>query len=338
MKFSIIVPVYNAENFLDECILSILGQSYENWELILVNDDSTDRSFEICNKYAALDSRIKVISQKNSGPLIARVNGIKYSIGDYIGFLDSDDFIDSNMLEEISNIASYYMPDMILFNMKRVNANGKLLSINKHIYSTKDNLMAIDRNKLLRDFLSTNSLNNVCSKIIKRDIVFKDNTNYDQFYKLIQSEDKLLSLPWIYYSKSILYIDKPYYNYRLNPKGITHNFKYKNLIDIQKVHSFIIDFLINHNVSTNILTLAYNSSIYYILGGYLRYVNFNKLKYSEKINALKEINENETFLQAHQYVQGKNLFIYYLLKNKKILLLDIIAYFNKLRLRKLGHG
>lgn len=338
MKFSIIVPVYNAENFLDECILSILGQSYENWELILVNDDSTDRSFEICNKYAASDSRIKVINQKKSGPLIARANGINKCCGDYIGFLDSDDFLEKKTLEEISDIVHNYMPDLILFNNKRVSVNEELVSINKHIYSTKEKYTVIEKDRLLRDFLGTNSLNSVGTKIIKREIVFKDKTNYNLFYNLIQAEDKLQSLPFIYYSNSIVYIDEPYYNYRINPSSTTFNFKYKNFIDTLTVYNYILTFLINHNVSINLLSLAYNASIYYILGGYLRYVNFNKLKYSEKINALKEINENETFLQAHQYVQGKNLFIYYLLKNKKILLLDIIAYFNKLRLRKLGHG
>src|SRR5690606_22897776 len=118
----------------------------------------------------------KVINQKKSGPLIARANGINKCCGDYIGFLDSDDFLEKNTLEEISDIVHNYMPDLILFNNKRVSVNEELVSINKHIYSTKEKYTVIEKDRLLRDFLGTSSLNSVGTKIIRREIVFKDKT------------------------------------------------------------------------------------------------------------------------------------------------------------------
>ena len=98
-KISIIVPVYNVEKYLSECLDSIINQSYKNIEIILINDGSTDSSLEICQKYQKNDKRIKLISQANKGLSISRNNGMKIATGKYIMFVDSDDIIHSRMIE-----------------------------------------------------------------------------------------------------------------------------------------------------------------------------------------------------------------------------------------------
>ena len=100
---SIIVPVYNAENFLNQCIDSLINQTYKNIEIILINDGSTDGSLDICESFEKIDSRILIIDQNNQGVSQARNNGIKKAKGDYIGFVDSDDFVDINMYETMFN-------------------------------------------------------------------------------------------------------------------------------------------------------------------------------------------------------------------------------------------
>ena len=102
-EISIIVPVYNAENYLDNCIKSILNQTFEDFELILVNDGSTDKSSHICNYYKKIDSRIKLINKKNGGVSSARNKGLEVAIGKYIGFVDSDDYIHPKMYETLYN-------------------------------------------------------------------------------------------------------------------------------------------------------------------------------------------------------------------------------------------
>lgn len=105
---SIIVPIYNAEKYLEECIQSIILQSYKNLEIILIDDGSNDNSGKICDEYALLDSRIQVIHQKNGGSVVARKSGLKIAKGRYIGFVDADDYIDANMFEVLySKIAEY---------------------------------------------------------------------------------------------------------------------------------------------------------------------------------------------------------------------------------------
>lgn len=101
MMVSIIVPVYNSENYIDRCLESILGQTYEDLEIVLVNDGSTDRSKEIMERYAAKDERIKIVSQKNQGVAAARNTGLDNVTGDYILYVDSDDWIEKNMLERM---------------------------------------------------------------------------------------------------------------------------------------------------------------------------------------------------------------------------------------------
>ena len=103
---SIIVPVYKVEQYLHRCINSILAQTFENFELILVDDGSPDNCGKICDEYAQKDNRIKVIHQKNSGTIIARNAGIKIATGKYLGFVDSDDYIKPQMYEKLYNCIS----------------------------------------------------------------------------------------------------------------------------------------------------------------------------------------------------------------------------------------
>ncbi len=112
MKISIVVPIYNAEKYLDRCIQSILNQSYKDLEIILIDDGSTDSSNKICNNYQKRDNRIKFISQKNEGVSAARNRGISEATGEFIGFVDSDDYIQPNMYETLYGLINKYNCDI----------------------------------------------------------------------------------------------------------------------------------------------------------------------------------------------------------------------------------
>lgn len=113
MIFSIIVPIYNAENSIERCIKSVLNQTYGKWELCLVIDGSTDKSYEICNEFAQRDKRIRVISKKNGGVSSARNQGLKYAHGEYVCFLDSDDMYKTDFLLKFFNELSVYPYDLV---------------------------------------------------------------------------------------------------------------------------------------------------------------------------------------------------------------------------------
>nr|APZ79237.1 Glycosyl transferase family 2 [Streptococcus suis] len=117
-KFSIIVPVYNVESTISRCLDSILNQTYEDYEVILINDGSTDSSLDICNQYKSIDRRIKVFTKINGGLSSARNTGITYAIGDYLCFVDSDDWIANDMLQHFEVLLKEHQPDIISTSYK----------------------------------------------------------------------------------------------------------------------------------------------------------------------------------------------------------------------------
>lgn len=161
---SVIIPIYNVESYLNRCIDSILGQSYENVELILVNDGSTDKSLEICLDYQSLDNRVKVFSKENGGVSSARNMGIKESAGEYIMFVDSDDWISNDTLE-------------ILF--KDIDKNNSDIAICDFSYSQVDfhreaigsnDTIIMDRKRVIKKVLRR-EYSSVCAKLYKKNVI-----------------------------------------------------------------------------------------------------------------------------------------------------------------------
>ena len=113
-KISIIVPVYQAEKYISKCIESIVNQTYKNLEIILIDDGSTDRSGEICDEYGKKDNRIVVVHNKNKGVSVARNCGLDIATGDYITFVDSDDYIDLQMYSEMMKVVEKYSCDVVM--------------------------------------------------------------------------------------------------------------------------------------------------------------------------------------------------------------------------------
>lgn len=139
---SVIIPVYNVENFLHDCLNSVISQTYTNLEIILVDDGSTDKSGEICDEFAKNDTRIKVLHQKNSGQAVARNNALDIMQGEYLSFVDSDDIIDENYIQILFDLIKKY-------NTKISMANYKEFSKNEQIQSYKAENLQNNDEKLL---------------------------------------------------------------------------------------------------------------------------------------------------------------------------------------------
>ena len=128
-RISVIVPIYNTEKYLARCIESILCQTYTNLEIILVDDGSTDKSGDICDFYARKDNRVKVVHKKNGGLSDARNYGLKYATGEYISFVDSDDYITENLYTDLLPYMEQKY-DMIKFKIAKVDEQGNVLEKN----------------------------------------------------------------------------------------------------------------------------------------------------------------------------------------------------------------
>lgn len=223
---SIIVPVYNAEKFLDRCIESILTQSYKNIEVILVNDGSTDKSSEICDFYSSSDKRIKVIHQNNLGPSVARNKGINNANGKYIQFVDSDDYIEYNMTELLVNEMRKNI-DLVLCGYRNVykDDKGKLIIKNSNTYKNNNiskNAFLNMFGKLFKDYY----INYIWNKLYITDIIRKNNIYFDS--KIGWGEDLIFNLSYFNHCNKFSIIENLLYNYvQYNYDSITSNFNEK---------------------------------------------------------------------------------------------------------------
>ena len=192
---SVIIPVYNVEPYLHKCINSVLNQTFQNFELILVDDGSTDNSGIICDEYAHKDERIKVIHQKNAGQSAARNNGFEISKGEYICFLDSDDWFSDNALEIFYNLVKNNNVDMGM--IKIVSTSDENIAF----YGTNKTII-MPLNDCLNNILKDPSLySSPCNKIFKRDLInklkFPEGRVYEDHYIYV---DRLCQVKEIGYS------------------------------------------------------------------------------------------------------------------------------------------
>ena len=203
---SVIVPVYNVEKYLKRCLDSIINQTYDKLEIICVNDGSTDNSLEILKGYKVKDSRIKIITQENQGLSEARNAGLKIASGEYISFIDSDDWIDGYYYE--SMIAKIYSSnaDIVFASMKSMKGNEIVINTNKKQIVNK----FYQKVRLLHN-------GSVCDKVIKRELFVKNDIS---FIKGRYFEDNIVLLQLAFFSKKLVTDNAVSYNYFFNPNSI----------------------------------------------------------------------------------------------------------------------
>lgn len=209
MKISVIVPVYNAERYLQKCVYSVIRQTYQNWELIIVDDGSTDNSPLLIHDFAAKDSRIITICQKNKGPGIARNKGILNANGDYAVFLDADDYIDPDYFALLVQKAEMY--DVVFIDINQVTENGRIL--NKEFMSR---YKMWNKDRILRAQMTGKIPWGGVRKAVSLNFI-KDNNIFYSSSKI--GEESLYSFRLLEASNRISFIDsKPVYFY-VNHEG-----------------------------------------------------------------------------------------------------------------------
>ena len=224
-KVSIIVPVYNAQEYIEQCILSILKQTYESIELILVDDGSSDASGAICNEYANKDNRVKVISQENQGVSAARNNGLALVTGEYVMFVDADDYLHSNdaIASLILAAKENEYPDVVQF--RKVNDKTKYDS------QRKSGQMPIN-GSLISEMLVDERLNTLWNKFYKRSLVETNNLSFPSGIRM--GEDLLFNANFFKFAETIVFLDRQLYFYRVdNLDSVTNRYivnKYDDLM------------------------------------------------------------------------------------------------------------
>ncbi|MBM6966297.1 glycosyltransferase family 2 protein [Massilimicrobiota timonensis] len=220
MLFSIIVPCYNVEKYIERCIQSILNQTFTNFEVIFVDDGSKDRTSNILEKYKKSDYRVKVIYKQNGGLTSARKAGLKIAQGDYIIPVDGDDWIEKDYVETFYKIVKKYSPEIIVCGQIRTSGSYEKLYYPNKLDSRYGYFDRCQLEKYLFPYLF--SFNpNLCSKVIKTELY----TKYQMLLsdKVIMGEDSAILFPCIIESHSLYITDKCMYYYRWNPSSLTNS-------------------------------------------------------------------------------------------------------------------
>lgn len=243
-KISVIIPVYNVELYIERCLESIINQTYKNLEIILVNDGSTDKSGTICDEYALKDSRIRVIHQKNGGLSSARNRGLDIATGEYIGFVDSDDWISTDMYQTLLTIALKYEVDIVECGVQQVYCYKDFfyednIEINEDKIFLSNNIDALNEELKWGKFTAI-----ACNKLYKSNLfsthrypIGKIHEDEYLTYKLLYSAVKLASIKDI----------KLYYYLQERQGAITSKFTEKNL-DIYDAYKEKLIFFYSNNL------------------------------------------------------------------------------------------
>ncbi len=333
MEVSVIIPAYNSEKFLAKCIDSILNQTYSDFELLLINDGSTDTTANICENYLEKDSRVKVYHQQNSGPSTARNTGLKYAQGKWIVFVDSDDYLDNDYLESL--FLNECKVDLAIGGYKK-NLKNKITSC---MPPQEDFLKTNEVATFFFELEKQNFFDYTWGKALKKEIIDKHKLSFNPSY--VYGEDKIFVFNYLKHIQSLSMVPVDGYNYILNDTGLSSKIYgyneiktwHDNLMELyDDIHNL---FSINKEQSNE---LKYDSIRYYTL--YKLQVLFdNKFKTSKKeiiteIKAiLKEFATNDNF--NTKYFDGIRrktacLLIKY---NKPMLLYLAYKFFSMLRIK-----
>lgn len=242
VKVSIIIPVYNVEQYISQCLDSLINQTLQEIEIICINDGSKDNSLNILNDYADKDSRIKIINKKNEGLSCARNDGLKAASGEYIGYVDSDDWVAEDFYEKLFIAAKKYNADIAAGNIVRC---GKL--VRKYRIKYEQEKLFTDNTEKLKA-AGIPKYNYVWNKIYKRENLLKLDIPFPagKVY-----EDIRWSIKVIYYLENLVTVPESNYYYRKNQNSIVSVTKKseKNMKDGDEAVDIMVQFAQEHNLT-----------------------------------------------------------------------------------------
>ena len=313
-KISIIIPCYNVAEYLPKCLDSVINQTYSNLEIICVNDGSSDNSMDILNDYKSKDDRIIIINQENAGASEARNNGLKYVTGEYIMFIDGDDWIELNTCEKAINIIVDKNADIVIWNYISEHPNNPVL---KHIFKNdiiffdSDNVKTILRRRFFGLYQSelakpenADSIVTIWGKLYKSNLIIDNNIRFVDLKEIGTSEDALFNIEVFKYVNSAVYIPYCLYHYRKdNIASLTSNYKEKLFFQWQHLFDLIEEY-IRSNALDESYTEALNNRICLSIIG----LGLNIMDADKSVNKVKEIKKiisSERYRKAYKQLTLK---------------------------------
>ncbi len=287
---SVIIPAFNCEKSIERTVDSIISSGLTDYEIVIVNDGSTDNTASVCNSICSQYSFVKYAEQENSGVSAARNKGISIATGEYIMFFDADDTAQENGFSECVNIIESKKPDILVFGMSfDYYKNGKLYRRDKLISEQNGLLNKTQIKENLDNLYNTNSLSSACNKIFKRALIVDNNILFNTNYFLM--EDFLFSLECLKVSENIYCLPKALYHYKQseNEKKFFNRLK-----RIDNLCEYVLPFktTINELASGENEDSVFNNFFFMLLSQRMYYATKNEIRQlSEKLNNDKLFND-----------------------------------------------
>ncbi|SEQ06129.1 glycosyltransferase family 2 protein [Epilithonimonas lactis] len=298
MKLSIIVPIYNAEKYIEKCLESLVQQSYANLEIILINDGSTDSSIEICRQFATYDHRIKILEQSNGGPAKARNYGMLNTTGDYIGFVDADDYVEIDFFEKMIQASISSNADIIISNIKEIKSSNVILNtLPKNRIINKNEIKDLVIKQYYTSYLG--NLASLFNKIYKKSFIKRNELLIDE--QRIRAEDYWFNFEAFSKAESCFAIDNMGYIYNtFSENSIMKSFRSSQYQDFLTTRYKLLEYnktlLFEINYSDWDTTFI-NHTNEFILQG----IEFRQKK------IVKNILKDDTFINCMKNYQANNL-------------------------------
>lgn len=307
---SVIIPVYNVENYLPKCLDSVIGQTYTSLEIICVNDGSPDNSADILDAYAKKDGRIRIVNQKNRGLSGARNTGITYATGDYIVFIDSDDWMDTDAIEQAVVVAEKNNSDVVMWGYTREFGDRSLekkIFDGDRVFDEKESIEIHRRlaglsGAELANPENTDALVTAWGKLYRTQII-KENRLEFVDTKIIGTEDLLFNMYYFGFVKSSAFINKPFNHYRKdNETSLTRNYKTKLFSQWSELYSRIRTYLDDNNLDEDFHTALDNRICLSMIGLGINEL-YNKSSHLQRIKNIKRILNSEQYVKAYKNLE-----------------------------------
>ena len=337
MKFSVLVPVYNTSQYLEQCLTSLVDQTFDDFEVIIVNDGSTDNSKDICDKYQSeYPEKITVINQENQGLIAARRNAIKVAKGEYCIFVDSDDYIQLTLLEKVNDSINEYNTDVLIYSFRYVRDGVESESF-KQIAEEGKIWTNEDKYELYEKMLTSNDVTSIWTKAVKTKVLKKDQTDYTLFKHKNMAEDFLQTMAIFTYADTIGYKYIPEYMYRINNNSVSRSFRpqtiySKNTIHVyDKAKEYLEIWGLNDKEHNEKLNARWFNESMYMFSTYMENAKNKEAKFKvinadwnslipDEVKILRNEYENKVYQELYDYLKEKNykmLFRYF--RKKKII-------------------